>query len=297
MNDVIVTRSLSKHYRQVVALDGVNLSVPAGSIFGILGPNGAGKTTLLELLLNLKEPTSGEATVLGTDSRQLEGRLFEKIAFASEDQQYQDWMTIRYLLDYLKPFYPSWDDALAASLVEQFGLPPDRKLKHLSRGMKMKTRLTCSLAYRPNLLILDEPFSGLDPLTREELIEVLVECAEETTIVLTSHDLPEIESFVSHIAYFAEGQLHFAEELPSLRERFRQVSVKLAEAVETGRLPETWLCAEIGAGHIRFVDSAFDETRTPEAVRKHFDAVSEIDVSPMALRDIFIALARAGSRR
>jgi ABC-2 type transport system ATP-binding protein len=105
------------------------------------------------------------------------------------------WMTVEYLLSYLKTFYPTWDDGRAKELLRQFKLPLDRKLRDLSRGMWMKASLTSSLAYHPKLLVLDEPFSGLDPLVREELIEGLIDCAQETTILVSSHDLADIESF------------------------------------------------------------------------------------------------------
>ncbi len=134
-------------------------------------------------------------------------------------------MTVEYLLAYLKPFYPTWDDARARQLVRQFDLPVDRQLRHLSRGMRMKIALASSLAYRPRLLIMDEPFSGLDPLVREDLIDGLLESAGETTILISSHDLGEIESFASHIGYLDRGRLQFSEEMASLTARFREVEV------------------------------------------------------------------------
>jgi ABC-2 type transport system ATP-binding protein len=120
-------------------------------------------------------------------------------------------MTAGGMLDYFRAFYPNWDRALEQQLVRQFDLPLKRKLKHLSRGMRMKVSFASSLAYRPSLIILDEPFSGLDPLVRDELIEGLIERAPETTIFLSSHDLAEIESFSSHIGYLQQGRLLFSE--------------------------------------------------------------------------------------
>jgi ABC-2 type transport system ATP-binding protein len=114
-------------------------------------------------------------------------------------------MTVGGLLDYMRPFYPTWDRALEQQLVRQFDLPLGRKLKHLSRGMRMKAAFASSLAYRPPLIVLDEPFTGLDPLVRDELIEGLLERAPETTIFLSSHDLAEIESFASHVGYLEAG--------------------------------------------------------------------------------------------
>ena len=121
--------------------------------------------------------------MLGIDSRRLGPREFAQIGYVSENQEMPEWMTVEYFLAYLQPFYPTWDDARAKELLRQFDLPLDRKLRHLSRGMRMKAALASSLAYRPKLIVLDEPFTGLDPLVRDEFIEGLLENAEETTIL------------------------------------------------------------------------------------------------------------------
>ena len=186
---------LTKKYRRTAALDALNLSVPEGSIYALIGPNGAGKTTLIKTLVNILRPTSGTSSVLGVPSSRLSPKEFAQIGYVSENQDMPEWMTIDYFLRYLKPFYPTWDDARAAEMLKQFNLPTDRKLKQLSRGMKMKASLVSSLAYRPKLIILDEPFSGLDPLVRDEFIEGLLESAAGATIFISSHDLAEIESF------------------------------------------------------------------------------------------------------
>jgi ABC-2 type transport system ATP-binding protein len=244
MTHVLTTNDLTKRYRRHLALDKLSFALPEGSVYALLGANGAGKTTALKLLMNLHEPTAGHAQVLGVDSRRLEGRHFEQIGYVSENQDQPGWMTIGYLLKYLKPFYPQWDDSRAAELVERFHLPPDRKIKHFSRGMQMKASLVSSLAYRPKLLILDEPFSGLDPLTREELIEALLESAPDTSIVVSSHDLADIESFASHIGYLDKGKLGFSEELSALTARFREMEITLEESALPAPWPAHWLRPE-----------------------------------------------------
>src|SRR5215472_9744806 len=212
---------LTKHFRGVRAVSQLNLDVPKGAIFGLIGPNGAGKTTALKTMMNILLSDGGKAEILGVDSRRLSPAEFARIGYISENQALPDTMTVDYFLAYLEPFYPTWDHALAQELVRQFGLPGQRKLSQLSRGMWMKAAFVASLAYRPALLVLDEPFSGLDPLVREELIQGLLAGAEETTILVSSHDLSEIESFASHIGFMNEGHLLFSEEMSSLTERFR----------------------------------------------------------------------------
>ena len=296
MPNAISTHGLSKRFRRMDALRGLTLEVPEGSVFALVGTNGAGKTTTIKTVMNIIKPTSGYATVLGTDSRQLGPRQFERIGYVSENQEMPDWMTVGYFLDYLKPFYPAWDDARTAELVKQFQLPPGRRMRHLSRGMRIKAALASSLAYHPRLLVLDEPFGGLDPLVRDEVIEGLLDSAGESTIFISSHDLAEIESFATHIAYIAEGRLQFAEEMASLSARFREVEVTLAEPAQMpAQWPRHWLRPETSPAVVRFVDSRFEGTRTQDEIRHLFGEVREVAVYPMALRAIFVALARAGA--
>jgi ABC-type lipopolysaccharide export system ATPase subunit len=148
MTSIIRSHALSKRFRRTVVLDGLDLEVPPGSIYGLVGPNGVGKTTTIKVLMNIFSPSGGSSEVLEVDSRRLGPRQFEQIGYVSENQELPDWMTVGYFLEYLAQFYPTWDRALAADLVHQFQLPQDRKLRHLSRGMKMKAALASSLAYR-----------------------------------------------------------------------------------------------------------------------------------------------------
>ena len=295
MSDIVSASDLVKRFRSVSVLDGLNLTVPEGSVFGLAGPNGAGKTTTIKILMNILQPTSGCAEMLGIDSRRLGPAALAKIGYVSENQQLPEWMTVEYLLAYLKPFYPTWDDARAAQLIRQFDLPRDRELRHLSRGMRMKIALASSLAYRPRLLIMDEPFSGLDPLVREDLIDGLLESAAETTILISSHDLGEIESFASHIAYLDGGRLQFSEEMTSLTARFREVEVVLDSPplVPLDRpWPAHWLRPETAPALVRFVETHFDPERTPDEIRRLFGDVRDISAHPMPLRAIFVTLAR-----
>jgi ABC-type multidrug transport system ATPase subunit len=186
MTPAIQTLSLSRKFGRTVALDRVDLEVPEGAVYALVGANGAGKTTLIKVLMNIFQPTGGAATVLGIDSHKVSGKAFNRIGYVSENQQMPDWMTVGDMLAYFRNFYPQWDRDLEQQLLRQFDLPLKRKLKHLSRGMRMKAAFASSLAYRPALIVLDEPFSGLDPLVRDELIEGLIDRAPETTIFLSS---------------------------------------------------------------------------------------------------------------
>jgi len=295
MNAVLSARDLSKRYGKTTVLDGLTLDVSEGSVFGFIGPNGAGKTTTIKILMNIIKPSEGRAEVLGTDSRRVGPGEFERIGYVSENQEMPEWMTIDYLLSYLKPFYPTWDSVRADELLRQFQLPRDRKLSRLSRGMRMKAMLVSSLAYRPRLLVLDEPFSGLDPMVREDLAEGLVECAAETTIFISSHDLADIETFASHIGYLENGRLLFSEEMTSLAARFREIEVTVEPPaiLPNGReWPNNWLRPQTTPAVVRFVETQFEDERTRSDIRRVFGESLQISVNPMPLRAIFVTLAR-----
>jgi ABC-2 type transport system ATP-binding protein len=294
MTPAIQTFDLSKQYKRSLSLDDLNLEVPQGSIYGLVGPNGAGKTTTIKILMNLIPPTTGRADVLGCDSRRLRPAEFTRLGYVSENQEMPDWMTVDQFMAYLRPFYPTWDESLARQMLKDFELPGKRKLRHLSRGMWMKAALASSLAYRPELLVLDEPFSGLDPVMREDFIQGILARAGETTILISSHDLADIESFASHIAFLDSGRLRFAEEMDVLSKRFRQVEVSVETPVdlETPEWPADWLQPEASQVLLRFVDTHFDPERTPAEIHRRFGPVRNISAHPMPLRAIFLALAR-----
>jgi len=295
MSSAIRTDQLTKKFRGVEALTGVDLEVPEGAIYALVGPNGAGKTTAIKILMNIFPATSGRAEVLGIDSRSIAGAAFTSIGYVSENQKLPDWMRVDAFLRYLRPFYPSWDVQLENELVRQFQLPRDRKLGKLSRGMRMKAALVSSLAYHPRLIVLDEPFGGLDPLVRDELIEGLVERGREATIFISSHDLAEIENLASHVGYLEQGRLRFSEEMSSLAERFREVELTfVAPPPVMNHWPENWLQVDHAASVVRFVETRFDPGTTEARVREFFGDVRNVNFSPMSLRSIFLAMAKAG---
>jgi ABC-2 type transport system ATP-binding protein len=294
MNCAIRTNGLKKKFGRTPVLDGLDLEVPPGSIYGLVGTNGAGKTTTIKILMNIYAPNGGRSEVLDVDSRRLSPAEFAQIGYVSENQEMPGWMPAGYFLDYLSHFYPTWDRALAGELVRQFQLPLDRKLRHLSHGMRMKAALASSLAYRPKLLVLDEPFSGLDALVRDELIEGFLPRAENTTIFISSHDLTEIESFASHIGYLDRGRLQFSEDLETLSGRFREIVVTFAAAPQLPReWPAGWVQPETAASVVRFIETRFDEQRTAADVRRLFPESREMAVNAMPLRSIFVTLAKA----
>jgi ABC-2 type transport system ATP-binding protein len=162
----------------------------------------------------------------------------------------------------------------------------------------MKAALAGSLAYRPKVIILDEPFSGLDPLVRDQVIEGLSERASESTTLVSSHDLAEIESFASHIGYMEQGQLRFSEELSTLRERFREVEVKFEEIpCLPQKWPAAWMQISNSGPVVRFIESQFNQERTCAEIRQLLGEAKDATFTAMTLRSIFLAMAKSGSQR
>jgi len=295
MTSAIRTEALGKRFWKLEALRNLNIEVPTGAVYALVGPNGAGKTTLIKILVNIFQATTGQATVLGMPSEKIAGDAFKTIGYVSENQELPDWMRLDQFLRYVAAFYPKWDRALEQELMKQFDLPLNRRLKNLSRGMRMKAALASALSFHPSLIVLDEPFSGLDPFVREQLVESLVERATESTMLISSHDLAEIENFATHVGYLDQGTMKFSEDLASLTARFREV-----EVVRNGSdplsitKPATWIQLSEAPAVVRFIETRFDNERTPVEVRNIFGSgVSDITFTPMSLRSIFLAIAKS----
>jgi ABC-2 type transport system ATP-binding protein len=293
---VIETAGLSLRYGRTEAVRDLTVTVPAGSVYALVGPNGAGKTTTIKALMNLLRPSSGRARVLGTDSRHIGPAVLQRIGYVSENQDLPLWLTASDMLAYCAPFYPSWDRALASSLAKELALPLEKPLKACSRGMRMKAALVASLAYHPELLILDEPFAGLDALVREEFARGILEVAaggRPWTVFISSHDIDEVERLADWIGVINEGRLELAEPVPSLLARFRRVEVTTEAAASVpASPPASWLLAEASGHAVRFVESAFSDDDCGALVRKAIPSARDVAVTPMSLREIFIVLAR-----
>jgi ABC-2 type transport system ATP-binding protein len=290
---IVDTQLLNKRFGQVRVLRDVDLRIPEGSAFALVGTNGAGKTTTLRILVNILQPSSGTASVLGKDSRALTPRDFTQIGYVSENQILPERLSVAQYFDYLRALYPNWDQGLEKSMRRKLDLPADRRLANLSHGMRMKTVLVAGLAFRPGLLILDEPLSGMDTLTRDEVVEGLLEQADETTILISSHELDEIENFTSHIAFMDSGVLCFQESIDSLRGRFRAVNVTLsARKSLPADYPPSWLSPEINGHALWFIDSGFAGDEALYQRLSHYFGAVQFETRAMSLREISKVLIR-----
>jgi ABC-type multidrug transport system ATPase subunit len=295
LSNAIETSALGKSFGSNAAVKGLNLEVPEGTVFAFLGPNGAGKTTTIKMLMNIIRPTGGEASILGIKSTDLGAEHFTQIGYVSENQEIPEWMTVKRLINYCKAFYPNWDDAFCDRLLKQYQLPLDRPLKSLSRGMKMKATLLSSLVYRPRLLVLDEPFTGLDVLVRDEFVRGVLELSEQEkwTVFVSSHDIDEVERLADWVGIIKEGELQLCEPASSLQARFRKIDAVLStDGDGIGQVPESWLLIERAGHRLSFIESQYLEGNTERELQQRVPGCEQIDASAMSLRDIFLALAR-----
>ena len=287
---------VSKFFKGKCALSQLSMEVPEGKVTAFLGPNGAGKTTAIKLMLGLDSPTEGEIVVRGVSSRKLGAKEFESIGYVSENQKLPLWMTVKRYLDFCRPLYPDWDRELEERLLGQYQLPMERKLRTLSRGQLMKVSLLSNLAFRPKLIVLDEPFSGLDPLVRDELIGGLLEFSESEgwTVFISSHDIEEIERLADHVAIIKNGILQSSESTDSLLARFRRVIVPVKEGVAISpALIRRWLGAERLGRFLTFIHDQWSADTQGEIETKLAGSLDgEVRVEMLSLRDILVALSK-----
>ncbi len=294
MTDAIETEQLTCRYGRTRAVQELTMRVPTGSIYALLGPNGAGKTTTLKTLLNLRSPAGGSAQVLGVDSRAVRPADLARIGYVAENQRIPSNLTIGEIEAFCRPWYPTWDAALATELRERFGLDPRARIRTLSRGTRTKVQCLLALAPRPRLLILDEPFSGLDPVVRDDLTTGVLSLADRDgwSVLLTSHEMDDVERLADHVGFLADGRLLLEEPMQALLGRFRRVEVSLPEnAAAPETRPPSWLGFTVQGRAARFVES--QASPVAEATWREALPGAAIDAQSMSLREVFVAITRA----
>jgi ABC-2 type transport system ATP-binding protein len=212
MENVISCRNLQKSYGSHQVLDGVNLEVPVGKIFALLGTNGAGKTTLIRTILGLIPKSSGDVSVLGSEPYLIGPQLRQRIGYVSEEQGLYGWMTIKQLIEFCKSLYENWNEKIVADYLMKFQLTPEDRIKTLSKGQSVKLALILAMAPEPDLLILDEPMTGLDPLAQHEFLQVVMKeiSLEGRTIFFSTHNLNDVETAAHHVAILHNGIIQVA---------------------------------------------------------------------------------------
>ena len=291
---IIETNQLTKSFKGQPALRGLDLRVPAGSIFGFLGRNGAGKTTTIKTLMGLLRSDGGTARVFGNPvsdaDRSIEIR--RRIGFVTEDKELYPYMTVEQIVRFTRPFFPKWRDDLEQRYLKMFELPPKKKIPDLSKGMRSKLMLLLAISRGAELLILDEPTDGLDPAATEDVLRELVEIAasEGTTMFFSSHQLSEVELIADHIGIIDKGKMVVAGSLDDMKAQYQRLQVVFADSVQ---VPAHWAD---GVEYVR------QEGRVLSILASHnVDAILEqarslpgtsVESFPVTLKEIFLEHVR-----
>ena len=292
----VETENLGRRFGTFEAVRGVDLRVQRGTVFGLLGVNGAGKSTIIKMIVGHLRPTRGRIRVLG---RTLEEDLVEirkRVAYVSENRYLYEWMTVAESVSFTRAFHANWDDQKAADLLKRFSLPPEKKVRQLSRGNRARLCLLLALSYNPELIILDEPTSGLDPIVRRDFIENIVsEISEEgKTVLFSSHIVEEVERVADDVGIINDGELLLVSSVEEIKASYRRVRYATNGArpelsgvpgllgVENGRHEQVLTVRGFG-----------DETISALAER----GVRSPEVLPISLEDIFVNTVRAERER
>jgi ABC-2 type transport system ATP-binding protein len=293
---VIETHQLTKRFGQFAAVEALDLNVRAQQITGFLGRNGAGKSTTIKMLLGMTHPTSGTGTLLGKsiDDPEENREARRNIAYVGEDKQLYAYFTVEELIRFTRSFYADWRPEVAHRLLADYELPPKRKVRALSKGMRTKLALLLALSRKPELLILDEPSEGLDPVAIEELLQTLVGAASEgTTIFFSSHQIAEVERIADRVCILDRGTLVEDFSLDELQQDYRRVTLGFSTTapIDEFRMP--------GIRRVRRADRQLSVL-----VRGNADAVAargrsmnavSVDVVPISLREVFLESVQSES--
>ncbi len=231
---IIDIRRVTRQFGTKTALDDVSLSVPRGGVFGLIGGNGAGKTTLIKHVLGLLRPQSGTVQVLGLDPIENPVGTLGRIGYLSEDRDLPNWMRVCELMRYTRAFYPNWDAAYAEELREAFDLDPHARVKNLSRGQRARAGLLVALAHRPELLVLDEPSSGLDPVVRRDILGAIIRTIAEEgrTVLFSSHLLDEVERVADRVSIIHQGRILLTSSMDEIRDTHHRMTLRFSQELD-----------------------------------------------------------------
>lgn len=285
---VIRTRGLTRYFGTTPSVYELNLDVPRGGVFAFLGRNGSGKSTTIRMLLGLLEPTRGEGEILGYDIRRLTPEIRARIGYLTEEHQVYGWMNVRQCGEFQSQFYPHWNDKIFRGVIDHFNLKPEMRAKNLSRGERAGLCLGLTLAPDPELLILDDPALGLDPVARRSLVESMIALTRraDRTIFFSTHQIDDLERVADYVAVLDKSVLRACCRLESFQENIRQVRVQFAgKPPELPAIPGLLQVMRNGTSLrllcVRYNDDTEQLLRTTKPL--------EIETSPVNLSDCLIS--------
>jgi ABC-2 type transport system ATP-binding protein len=222
--NIIEIKKMSKNYGSGKGIFDITLNIPKGKVFGLLGRNGAGKTTLLKSLVGLIIPETGTCEIMGLDFIDKNYEILKKTGYVDEHKNLYDWMSVKEIIEFTANFYETWDDEYVESMLNEFKIPKNQKIGNLSKGERAEISLLLSLGFSPELLILDEPASGLDIIVRDEFLDKFIQfaCKSGTSIVISSHILEDVERMCDEVAFIEAGRVLYQTEMENLRIQYKK---------------------------------------------------------------------------
>jgi ABC-2 type transport system ATP-binding protein len=283
----IETFHLTKRFGRSCAVKGLNLRIPRGRAFGLLGPNGAGKSTTIRMLIGTLAPTLGQARVLGIDVRDNPTLVKQKVGYVPETHHIYRWMRVSEVIGFCQSCYTSWNDQLCRELLDRFGLDPQKKVKHLSKGMLVKLSLLLAVAHEPELLLLDEPLSGLDPIAREEFLDGVLQviCDRGQTVLISSHMLDDVRRLADSVAILYEGQILVQGNVDELLATTKRVAVTLRDGSRPDKAPDGTIWQRVQGRE--WLTTIRDFSLEKEQQFRALEYAERVDVIDLDLEELF----------
>ena len=300
VSPAVKINGLTKRYRGKAVVDKLSLSIPRGSVYGLIGPNGAGKSTTLKSLMRLIKISSGSASILGHDVHSDFQAVKSRLGYVPETHHIYRWMKVKRVIAFTRSFYPGWNDEFCNQMLQMMELDPDKKVKQLSKGMLAKLALLLAVSHEPELLVLDEPLSGLDPIVRDEFIDGVLKtiCERDTTVIFSSHTIGDVQRLADSVGILFNGRLLVNDSTEAIVNKTKQIQVVLDDEHSTPCLD--WLPDSVvhqaSCGRELTLTVVDHSQELLDRVRREFPD-GQVSVSSLNLEDIFKAHVRGAKAR
>jgi ABC-2 type transport system ATP-binding protein len=301
MGDSVAVRfdAMTKTYSGATVVDGLSLAIPKGIVYGLIGPNGAGKSTSLKTLMGLVKPSRGSVQLFGRELSELRAsrdyeRVRQRIGFVPEIHNVYRWMRVSEAIQFVKSFYPHWNDGIAADLMELFELDPKKNIKKLSKGMVAKLSLLLAVSHEPDLLVLDEPTSGLDPMVREEFLHGILRSIgeNERTVIFSSHSISDVQRLADRVGVLRKGKLVLDQPVEDVLMQTKRLRAVFPSTAKAGWMPTTTVWQQAGDREWELTVSNFTSDMLDEF--KTRNECPNVEVQDLSLEEIFKDFVRPG---